>query len=731
MIRRHFSVVLALLCLAGVIVRIRYSAPGFYAFYTERYSSSWIWNPERGNAEQFLTYLWPWLKAWWAGCAALNLGALLILLLPRNLKPRHPIPTRPLPSGKGDPQPLPSVLARIDAKFFWLALAAGVVLALARWGYFWGPNYSQDERAYYFQADLLSQGMLRAPTPPHSDSFQSSQVYCRDFWTSSYQVGWPAALAAGKKLGLDLWVNCLWWVVILFSLRALGRKLWGPAEGFWAGLLFLSCPGFWLLAWGDFAHLQTTALALISWLCFLNIVPTPSRSWAWLPSLPHPHPLPPSGGPSARTPAGPPPPAMPRGSSLREGGPWALGCWLSWAWLAATRFPEIVPAMLAPCLWLLAWYRTDPDGGRLIRGIGVLTAGGVLSVLVNLLLNWGQTGSPTTFAINLYLTNIWSYHNLWRGFYNLGFYVFRVSWWMPPMLLPLLFYRPRGPEWGLWAALLCHVAIYLFHFCNGCLEWGARFYTLSLTIACLLAGAGIPRFRFSSAVLVILGLTTWVCGAHTLALCSQHYVDVIGATRALDARLKQAGPSLVFVRKIPAQSEIFAFIHNRPDFTGGVYAIWLDPEINRAIRQRFPQYQAWIVDFQSPEDFRLQPFPDEDSLFSPPNYYAAGVHYLTLKQPGKALHCFRRALPSPDDGKTLALIALLERDQGESAAATKSFEKAIQLAPQVWNTRMDYADLLKQQNRSQEARLQYQAVIQGAGSASPEGQRAAQALLGL
>ena len=52
---------------------------------------------------------------------------------------------------------------------------------------------------------------------------------------------------------------------------------------------------------------------------------------AYVASLPLPHPLPPSGGPSARTPAGPPPPAMLRGTSLGEGRPWpsALVDWYS------------------------------------------------------------------------------------------------------------------------------------------------------------------------------------------------------------------------------------------------------------------------------------------------------------------------------------------------------------------------------------------------------------------
>jgi len=251
---------------------------------------------------------------------------------------------------------------------------------------------------------------------------------------------------------------------------------------------------------------------------------------------------------------------------------------------------------------------------------------------------------------------------------------------------------------------------------------------MSLTIACLLGGAAVPRFRCSRVILAGLAVTIWACSLHTLTLCSVLYVDCVRVDRAIDAQLAGTGPNLVFVRDTYDPGEAFARLHNHPDLSGQVYAIWLDPEENLAVCRMFPQSKAWTLDRQG-GNFTLEPFPNYLSLKSPSNYYAAGAHYLSLKQPRKALDCLLQALPGRDDARTLALIGQLEHDLGEPDAALESFAKALTLAPEVWSVRIRYADLLKQSNRRQEAREQYQAVIQGAGRAGPEGQEAARALL--
>ncbi|CAN0425422.1 unnamed protein product, partial [Phaeothamnion confervicola] len=145
-------------------------------------------------------------------------------------------------------------LETIDRYFSVLATASFFILLVLKILYFSGPLLSQDEKAYYFEADVLRMGCLRAPPPPFLDSFQQAQVFAGNFWTSTYQVGWPATIAAAKSLRLAPFLNCGWWLAILFSLRKLGSRFSSPEAGLAAAGIFAVSPQFWMLAFGDYPH---------------------------------------------------------------------------------------------------------------------------------------------------------------------------------------------------------------------------------------------------------------------------------------------------------------------------------------------------------------------------------------------------------------------------------------------------------------------------------------------
>ncbi|CAN0401083.1 unnamed protein product, partial [Phaeothamnion confervicola] len=106
----------------------------------------------------------------------------------------------------------------------WL-LVPFLLLVAVRALWFGGTPIVTDERAYHFQAEILQLGKLWTQPPPNPDALHSAGIYLKDIWTSSYQPGWPASLAAGKVFHVDRWVNCAWWLAIGWMLFRLGKRL--------------------------------------------------------------------------------------------------------------------------------------------------------------------------------------------------------------------------------------------------------------------------------------------------------------------------------------------------------------------------------------------------------------------------------------------------------------------------------------------------------------------------
>lgn len=576
-----------------------------------------IWDPNLADSTQFFESAARWLRvSVVSGGWAPFLLALLLSQVPRRAGTARKI------------------------SYYWLgALLLGLLLALTR-NYALGPDTSStDERAYRFEADLILQGRLQAPTPPFADAFQSYCIYCRDYWTSTYQPGWSLSLAVAKAIGWESCANAVWWVVIVLFLRRLGELLYGKRAGQAASLLFALSPSFWYAAWGDFPHLQTAALTLISWDCFLRFLDSPQQRSA-------------------------------------------AGCILAWIGVASTRIHDFPLAMMAPLVWTLT--EQNPDRKKLLqRGFALMFGGGLAALVAVALQNHFQTGAAWKIPNVLLLADSYQYnthHSLWRAAFILLTNLVRILWWMPPVLVGALCLRkPRGRDWGLVATTVPQLLVYGSFFQNAGGEWGARYYVVILTAACLPAGAVLAELALARAAWSILLLWTLVQNGQILALCKADYLRAT-ALKAEVRRRTASIPSLVFFRAIPPGWDADTMIYNAPDFASPVEALWLEPEQNAEIVRRFPQHTIWTVDVKD-NVVKMERFSPEHLLDSE-SYLVGGVNRLLIyHEPARALESLERSLPGKNPARTLTLMGVLLRDLGRKPEAIARFQEALRANP--------------------------------------------------
>lgn len=579
--------------------------------------------------------------------------------------------------GRSEGRELPALGLR------WIGLPFTLLVGV-RTLWFGGTPIITDERAYRFQAEILQRGRLWVEPPANPEAFHSSGIYLKDIWTSSYQPGWPAVLALAQVLHLDRWANCAWWLVIAWSIYRLGKRLWDERAAAYGALFFALSSTFWFAAWSDFPHLQTAALGLLSWDGFL--IWRTSQRLAW---------------------------------------PAALGTVLCWAGVAITRVQDFPVVMAVPTVWLLV---SAP--GRL-RGLGLITAGTAFSVASVLLLNFWQTGSPTRMPIELYLGSMAGHHHsIWRALFNLCFYLCRIAWWMPPYFLVfLVLRRPRSLEWGLWGGIAAQVLFYLPYYSLAGGEWGARFYTISLVLGCLLAGAALSQVALERAALAILVGVGLLQGAQITWLGHENYLLQGGANWAmLDRELAEA-PSVVFVRRVPEGEEADAAIVNHVDLHPPVFALWLDPAQNEEIRLRYPGCRYRVLDFPPGEKPILSDYPLADPRSSQA-YYRGGVNYwFQLHDPVRALDCLQKSLPTENPAATYGFIGGIQKEAGMLPEAAESMRRSLDLNPHLTIVRFRYAILLRELKKIEEARPELERVLQESPD-SPEGREARRLLTG-
>lgn len=358
----------------------------------------------------------------------------------------------------------------------YIALLLSLLAVAAAWfvaaQVFENIAHLEDEIAYVWQAELIAEGQLTTPSPPHAQSFLVPFVVDYEGQRfGKYPLGWPAALALGVILGARGLVNPVLAGLGVWLTYRLGSKLMGETVGLLAAGLTLTSPFFLINSGSLLSHP-------------LGLVLSGAFVLAWLDLT---------------------------GSS--EGGtpPWLLMmvAGLSLGLLALTR-PLTAVALGIPFglhgLVLLA--RGSWPIRRLVLGVGVLV---LLVGSLNFLWQYAATGDP---FFNLY-TLWWEYdkvgfgpgvgvvesgHTLRQGWINSRFSLrvgvgdlfgwFRLSWIFLPFGLLASLWRRN------WHALLVSsvfpvlFTLYLAYWVGSWL-FGPRYYYEGLFSLTIVSAAGI------------------------------------------------------------------------------------------------------------------------------------------------------------------------------------------------------------------------------------------------
>jgi hypothetical protein len=156
----------------------------------------------------------------------------------------------------------------------WLGLILSLVGFLAAawvtFHVFEALPHIEDEVAYVWQANLLTDGRLIIPSPEYPKSFLVPFVIDHDgLRFGKYPPGWPAVLSLGVLLGLRAWVNPLLAGLGVWITYRLGRKVFNSGVGLLAAALTMTSPFFLMNSGSLLSHP-------------LGLVLAAGFAWVWL-----------------------------------------------------------------------------------------------------------------------------------------------------------------------------------------------------------------------------------------------------------------------------------------------------------------------------------------------------------------------------------------------------------------------------------------------------------------
>jgi 4-amino-4-deoxy-L-arabinose transferase-like glycosyltransferase len=126
-----------------------------------------------------------------------------------------------------------------------ISVVAVLVTFLITVSVFENTPHIEDEVAYVWQAQAISNGYLTLPSPPNPKNFLVPFVVDLDGQRfGKYPLGWPALLAIGVRLGLRQLVNPLLAGLGVWLTYRLGKKVFGETVGLIAAGLTLTSPFF-------------------------------------------------------------------------------------------------------------------------------------------------------------------------------------------------------------------------------------------------------------------------------------------------------------------------------------------------------------------------------------------------------------------------------------------------------------------------------------------------------
>jgi len=151
-----------------------------------------------------------------------------------------------------------------------LSLVGFLTAAWVTWHIFDAVPHLEDEIAYVWQANLLTEGRLSLPSPEYPSSFLVPFVVDHDgLRFGKYPPGWPAVLSLGVLLGLRAWINPLLAGAGVWLTYRLGRRAFNRGIGLLAAALTVTSPFFMMNSGSLLSH-------------SLGLVLAAGFAWAWL-----------------------------------------------------------------------------------------------------------------------------------------------------------------------------------------------------------------------------------------------------------------------------------------------------------------------------------------------------------------------------------------------------------------------------------------------------------------
>jgi len=460
---------------------------------------------------------------------------------------------------------------------------------------------TDDEAIYRFTADLIASGSIAAPRPPEHLFWDRAFMVIDDHMYGQYFLGWPAVLAAFKRLGLEEFAGCLCAGLTVPPLYLSSRRLGGPLAARVTAALFVFSP---MLMIGSATLMSHAAcLCAIAWAFWFFVRAREPDSQAW------------------------------------ESGAFAL--------LVSIAFFIRPFTTVALCAGLvILWLVGVVNGRAKLQKLTVFALiSGAMATLF-LVANYELTGDP------LYVPYQRAMHYVVENQYRFGYfgpqsdvevvgmtidedtfakwlasllrYSYAIGGW-PIGFLFLPFARGRKMS-VVWLMLVSYIAFHIVTTDGGVDSFGPpHFYELSLPFL-ILSGNGVSQLQAwatsqratfpqswitalplaAVAALIItstLGFTAMRLGTvHKLTDSVRRPLLAVEGSGIHDAILFRSGRHSTFCDSAPAQHFVFWPPHNDPNLEGDVlWANHLSVEWDMAlIAKHFPGRKGYIYFWETP-----------------------------------------------------------------------------------------------------------------------------------
>lgn len=132
-----------------------------------------------------------------------------------------------------------------------------------------GARLTDDEAAYHFAAQLLSQGRLSAPSHPAREFFDNAFMINDGRFYAKYMLGWPLLLAPGAALNAPFLMNPLYQGLTVPALYMILRHATDSAWARAGTVLFATAPMLLFGAATMMSH--TSCICVLAWAWWLLI----------------------------------------------------------------------------------------------------------------------------------------------------------------------------------------------------------------------------------------------------------------------------------------------------------------------------------------------------------------------------------------------------------------------------------------------------------------------------